>query len=441
MCGSLLDANKGRYVKTPFLNIRGKTIFWGWHVVFGAFLILAAGYGVRYSFGVFVRPVFVEYNWPMTIIQLGASINLVVYAFSCILAGWLLDRLPPRPVMTAGIILTSAGLILASRIETPLGLYLTYGVLVGAGTAGCGMVVVSVIVSRWFDRHKGLALGLSSMGIGIGTMLMAPLAGYIVKDFGWRSGFFSVGVLMLTAGLFICCTLMGKNSPEEMGLMTDGDPSAESRGSVSIPVNVSAEPSYKSVFRTMPFWLLVVCNTFAVMTVMMAFNCQIAHAVNRGIDPLRAAASVGIIGVTGSCGKLFFGWLCDRVKDAKHLAAAGFLTMAAGMFFLYRAESAGMLYAFALIYGFGYGSLAPIMPFLVSHRFGKRVFGSVYGLLIFFATGVGGSIGPVLGGYIFDRSGSYDTGWLLCISILVVVTALILALKRPAEPGSGSPMG
>lgn len=433
--------NQRQHVKTPFLNIRGKTIFWGWHVVFGAFLILAAGYGVRYSFGVFVRPVFVEYNWPMTIIQLGASINLIVYAFCCILAGWLLDRLPPRPVMMTGIVLTSAGLILAGRIETPLGLYLSYGVLVGAGTAGSGMVVVSVIVSRWFNRYKGLALGLSSMGIGIGTMLTAPLAGYIVKDFGWRSGFFSVGVLMLTAGLFICCTLMGKNSPEEMGLMPDGDPPAESRASVSIPVTISAKPSYEAVLRTMPFWLLVSCNTCAVMTVMMAFNCQIAHAVNRGIDPLQAAASVGIIGVTGSCGKLFFGWLCDRVKDAKYLAAAGFLIMAAGMLFLYRTESAGSLYTFALIYGFGYGSLAPIMPFLVSDRFEKRVFGSVYGLLIFFATGVGGSIGPVLGGYIFDRSGSYDTGWMICIAILVAAAALILALKRPAEPDSGPPIG
>lgn len=423
------------------MNIRAKAVFRGWYVVLGAFLILAAGYGVRYSFGVFVRPVFVEYDWPMAIIQLGASINLVVYALSCTLAGWLLDRFPPRPVMAAGIMLTSAGLIMAGQIKTPMGLYFSYGVLVGAGTAGCGMVVISVIVSRWFNRYKGLALGLASMGIGIGTMLMAPLAGYIVKDFGWRTGFFSMGALMLAAGLFICYTLMGKNSPEEMGLMPDGDRPAEKRETVSAPARVSVKPSYRAVLGTTPFWLLVCCNTCAVMTVMMVFNCQVAHAVNRGIDPLQAAAAVGIIGITGSCGKLFFGWLCDRVKDTKYLAASGFFIMAAGMFFLYKVESAGFLYTFALIYGFGYGSLAPVMPYFVSDLFEKRVFGSVYGLLIFFATGVGGSIGPVLGGYIFDRTASYDPGWMICIAVLVIVAAMILTLKRPDEPDSVSRAG
>ena len=166
------------------VRTKANAIFWGWYVVFGTFMLMVISYGVRYSFGVFVKPMFAEYNWPMTIIQLGASINLVTYAFSSILAGRLLDRFAPRWIMTAGILLTSAGLFLAGQVATPLGLYLSYGVLVGAGTAGCGMVVNSVTVAKWFNRYRGLAIGISSMGIGIGTMLMAPLAGDIVKHLG-----------------------------------------------------------------------------------------------------------------------------------------------------------------------------------------------------------------------------------------------------------------
>lgn len=411
------------------LRTKGNPIFWGWYVVFGTFMLMVITYGVRYSFGVFVKPMFAEYNWPMTIIQLGASINLITYALSSILAGRLLDRFPPRKIMIAGILLTSAGLFLASQAQTPLGLYLSYGVLVGAGTAGCGMVVNSVTVAKWFNRYRGLAIGISSMGIGIGTMLMAPLAGYIVKHFGWRSGFLSIGMLMLVVGILITYGFMGKSGPDQMGLLPDGDKPVSGGIPPGVSVSIAVKPSLKPVLITSQFWILVCCNILAVMTVMMTFNCQITYAINRGINDLEAAAALGLIGVTGSCGKLFFGWLCDRVRDAKYSASTGFIIMAMGTIFLYRAETVTMLYLFALLYGFGYGSMAPVMPYMISDRFDKQVFGSAYGLLIFFATGVGGSIGPVLGGYIFDKTGSYGPGWLICIATLLIVAALILTLK------------
>ena len=124
--------------------------------------------------------------------------------------------------MLVGIVATSSGLILASYITTPLGLYLSYGVLVGAGTAGCGMVVTSVTIGKWFSRYRGLAIGISSMGIGVGTMLVAPFAAFIVKGYGWRNGFLLIGLLMLVVGIFISFVFMGKEGPGQMGLSPDG---------------------------------------------------------------------------------------------------------------------------------------------------------------------------------------------------------------------------
>ncbi len=396
-------------------------------------MIMILTYGVRYSFGVFVKPMYVEYNWPMTVIQLGASINLVMYAVTCIFTGWLLDRVVPKWVMIAGIICTSLGLILASHVKTPMGLYLSYGVLVGSGTAGCGMVVNSVTVGKWFNRYRGLALGISSMGIGVGTMLMAPLAGYIVKHYGWRNGFLFIGMLLLIAGIFISSVFMGKSGPDQLGLLPDGD--KPDRGKVfplasKTPVE---KVSIKPVLKTVQFWLLVFCNVFAVMTVMMTFSCQVAYAINKGINALEAAAVIGVIGITGSFGKLFFGWFCDRGWDAKYSAFAGYIIMAVGLIFLLKFKTISGLYVFALIYGFGYGSMAPVMPYLISDRFGSRVFGSAYGLLIFFATGLGGAVGPILGGYIYDKTGSYGLGWQISIVALFMVAFSILALK-PKKP-------
>jgi MFS family permease len=412
---------------------KGNGIFWGWYVVFGSFTIMIISYGVRYSFGVFVKPMFVEYNWPMTIIQLGSSINLVMYACTGVFTGWLLDRFAPRWVMIAGILATSAGLILASYIKTPLGLYLSYGVLVGAGTAGCGMVVTSVALGKWFNRYRGLAIGISSMGIGVGTMLMAPLAGFIVKHYGWRNGFLSIGLLMFAVGIIISYVFMGKNEPSQIGLLPDGDIPGEVINRASGAMKLKDKTSLKLVVKTIQFWILVFCNVGAVMTVMMTFNLQIAYAIHNGINELEAAAALGIIGITGSCGKLFFGWFSDRVRDAKYAASAGFCIMAIGMLILYNAKTVWTLYGYALIYGFGYGSLAPVMPYMISDRFGRQTLGAAYGVLIFFATGLGGSVGPLLGGYIYDRTKSYDLGWLICMIALLIVAAAILALK-PKDP-------
>jgi MFS family permease len=219
-----------------------------------------------------------------------------------------------------------------------------------------------------------------------------------------------------------------------MGLLPDGDKPGEDLNPVSGAVQSRDKTSLKLVLKTIQFWILVFCNVFAVMTVMMTFNLQIVYAIHNGINELEAAAALGIIGISGSCGKFFFGWLSDRVRDAKYAASAGFFIMAIGMFILYHAHTVGVLYGYALIYGFGYGSLAPVMPYMISDRFGRQAMGAAYGVLIFFATGLGGSVGPILGGFIYDRTKSYDLGWLFCMIALLIVAVAILALK-PKDPG------
>ena len=162
-----------------------------------------------------------------------------------------------------------------------------------------------------------------------------------------------------------------------------------------------------------------------------------AYAVGNQIGKLEAAAAVGVIGLVSSGSKFFFGWLCDRVADAKYVAASGFFIMAIGMGLLMKADTALVLYLFAAIFGLGYGSMAPLMPYLTADRFGRQVLGAAYGMLIFFVAGVGGSLGPVIGGLIFDRTGSYMQAWLLDLISLLVISALILAMKPAAGKTAG----
>jgi MFS family permease len=413
----------------------GGALFWGWWVVIGAFLILSMNYGTRYCFGIFVKPMFSEYQWSVSIISMGASINLLMYSTGGIVTGWLLDRMAPKWIMTVGAVITAVGFIMTSFVRTPAQLYFSYGILCGLGSAGIGAVASTSPVGKWFIRKRGVAVGISSMGIGFGTMALTPIAGYIVKNYEWRHGFIFFGILVLLVGVAVSQILMGRRNPEVYGLRPDGDrPRDPALLGASPPSSQAPVVSILPVLRSLRFWILVICFSAAVMTAMMAFVHQVSYAINNDIDKIIAASSVGVIGIASIFGRYFFGWLSDRLQDAKYSAFLGFLVMAAGMSILIKAPSVRLLIVYAAVFGFGYGSLSTMMPVLVADRFGRYVLGTAYGWLLFFVGGVGGALGPLVGGLIYDSSGSYTYAWQFNIILLVTAAFVILALK-PRDTG------
>ncbi|MCJ7682778.1 MAG: hypothetical protein MUO68_00630, partial [Desulfobacteraceae bacterium] len=134
---------------------KGSRLFWGWFVVWGAFGMLSLTYGARYSFGVFVRPMFLEYGWPMWVISSAASVNLFVYAVTGIITGQLLDRIAPRWIMTSGAVIMAFGFVMAAFTTTPLGFCLSYWVSFGVGAGCAGVVVNGATVGKWFIRKRG----------------------------------------------------------------------------------------------------------------------------------------------------------------------------------------------------------------------------------------------------------------------------------------------
>lgn len=413
---------------------RIRNIYWGWFVVAGAFLVLSINYGARYCFGIFVKPMSADYQWSRSVISLGASINMFVYSACAIYIGRLLDKMAPRWIITAGAFLAALSLILTSFVKTPLQFYLVYGLLLGAGSACMGVVVCNPSVSKWFIRKRGLAIGITTMGISFGTILLTPIAGFLVKDYGWQSGFLFLGAVTFIIGVTLSQLLLGKTRPEAYGWLPDGESNpalvikipAEQHQPIKLPIAF--------ILKDARFWILGGCYSLVVMAMMTVFVHQVAYALDNHIEKLAAASSLGALGLAGFSGQFFFGWLSDRLKDAKYAASLGMVVMAVGMVILLNAATAKSLYLYALIFGFGYGSVAPMMPILAADRFGRDVMGSVYGLLTFLI-GIGGAVGPLLGGMIYDALGSYRYVWQLNLLTLAFVALVILALKkeRPAS--------
>ena len=417
----------------PEMNSKsGRGIFWGWYVVAGAFLLHAVGYGARYSFGIFVQPLTAENGWSRTVISLAASLNMLFFAAGGIVAGRLLDRIAPRWVASAGASVGALGFILSAFVDTPLSFYLAYGLLCGLGSSWTGVVVGNSSVGKWFVRRRGTAIGIASMGVSFGTMLMTPVVGWIVKEKGWQTGFLALGLTLLAAGVLIAQIFLGKTKPEAYGLCPDGvnDPPAGVAGESCGDPGHSAAIPLSVVMRDSRFWILSLCQGTAVMTLLMAFVHQVPYALDLGIDRLAAASSLGAIALAGFCGQLFFGSLSDRLPDPKYSAMLGYLVMAAGFAVLLSATSVEGLFAYALIFGFGYGCLGPLLPIIASGRFGRESIGSVYGVLNFFVAGVGGGLGPIIGGILYDALGSYRFVWALNIFLLLAASAGLTALKR-----------
>jgi MFS family permease len=407
-------------------------IFWGWYVVAGSFLLHAVSYGARYSFGIFVQPLTMENGWSRTVISLAASINMLFFAAGGIYAGRLLDRIAPRWIATAGACVGALGFILSAFASTPLTFYLAYGLLCGLGSSWTGIVVGNSSVGKWFVRKRGLAIGLASMGVSFGTMVMTPVVGWIVKDYGWQAGFIVMGLTLLLPGVLIAQVFLGRMKPEDYGLCPDGEqavPSVNCMAGCKVPETTVTAP-IREALRDSRFWVLSVCQGTAVMTVLMAFVHQVPYALDLGIDRIVAASSLGAIGLAGFCGQFFFGWVSDRLPDPKYSAVMGYGFMAAGLAVLLQVTTVEGLFAYALIFGFGYGCLGPILPIIASGRFGRERMGSVYGLLNFFVAGVGGALGPIVGGILYDALGSYRFVWTLDIALLLAAMAGMLALKR-----------
>jgi MFS family permease len=407
-------------------------IFLGWYVVAGAFLIMALSHGGRYCFGIFVQPLTDENGWSRSVVSLAASINLLVYALGGIGSGKLLDRIAPRWIATIGAAVGAAGFLLCSGAKTPLEFYFAYGLLCGFGSSWTGSVTMNTSVGKWFTRKRGLAIGISSMGISFGTITLTAATAYIVEHFSWKTGFLFIGLSLLIPGILIAQLLLRRTVPEAYGLTPDGDlPAAE--GNRGLPAGSAAGPpptSTGSIRGDSRFWILALCHGTAVMAALLAYVHQVPYAIDNGIEKIAAAASLSAMGFAGLLGQFLFGWISDRIGDPKYSAALGYLFMAAGMAILLQTRSVEMLFLYSVVFGFGVGSLGPLLPILTADRFGRQNMGSNFGFLNFFVVGLGGFLGPLVGGLVYDGTGSYRYAWGLNLVLLVIMAAIIATLKR-----------
>jgi MFS family permease len=398
-------------------------IFHGWFVVMAAFAVTFVGFGSAYTFSAFVEPLQRDFGASRGSVSLLFSLAGFLYFGLGVVSGPLADRFGSRRLAVAGMLLTGLGLAAASAARSLPEVYAAYGLGVGLGV-GCAYVPAIGAVQRWFVRRRGFASGLAVSGIGVGTLLMPPLATLLIATLGWRGAYLALGALAASVGGGLA--LLIENDPRHRGLGPDGDPPR--------PGAPPARPegaSVRAAIRSPRFISLYAACLICAFGVFVPFVHLVPYAQDHGIAPSSAVLLLGAIGIGSTAGRFFLGGLADRMGRRLSLLLM-FIGMAFALAIWVFATDFIALAVFAFVYGVFYGGWVAVLPGVVMDYFGGRNVSGIIGVL-YTSVAFGTLIGPSAAGFAFDLSHSY------ALPILFSAGANILAATIVAATSSAAP--
>jgi MFS family permease len=375
-----------------------------WRMVAAGFLATFTVFGIAYSFGAFFKPIAAQFGANRSATSTIFSITAGVSFLLAPLTGHLADRFGPRPIAAIGAVIIGLGLAATSQINHLWVAYITYGLGVGAAIACCYVPMIAA-VSGWFLAQRNTALGITASGIGVGTLVTAPIAAELIHRLGWRGAYQAMAIIA-TALLLICACLI--EAP---------------------PVELNApEFSARRIIRTRQFRLMYGgCMLWTVATT-IPFVFLPVYAQGIGVKAVAAAALVGFIGFASTAGRIGLGPLADRFGL---VVTFRYCILALGLCFglwLY-GKSYGMLVGFALVMGASYGGAVALMPAVVAELFGTRGLGVILGTL-YTGSAIGALAGPPFCGALIDRTGSYRPAILVTMCVTIAGYAILLPLEH-----------
>jgi len=403
-------------------------VFYGWWVALVAALglFLNTATIIVFSFGVFAKAMSQEFHSGRAKISLAFTIHNLTAALFVPLAGRLVDRYGPRRVLLPFTALF--GLILVSSrflSEAIWQLYLFYFAL-GLVSGGAGAMSYTDVISRWFDRHRGLALSVMMLGMGLGAIVMPSMAQQLVTTFGWRLAYSVFGLAVLLIPLPMLVAFL-KERPENMGLLPDG----AVKGPVSRQSAVNEIGlTLREAATTSAFWIIVCVLFLITASVHACFIHLPSLLTDRGSTAQLAALASSLLGVGLFVGRVGCGYLLDQFF-APRVAGLLFSTVAIGIAFLALSHTISSALIAALLVGLGIGAEVDIIAYLTSRYFGLRSYGAIFGS-IWAVFGVSGGLGAYLMGFGFDKTGSYvvPLSGFFCAAVLAVLLIMMLGPYR-----------
>ncbi|MYE45813.1 MAG: MFS transporter [Chloroflexi bacterium] len=407
----------------------GRTrIFYGWWIV-------AAGFGTHtingallfHAFGTYVVLLGDEFGWSRAALAGAFAMQRVESGLLGPAQGWMIDNWGPRRVMIAGMLIFGAGFMLLSRIDTIEGFYLAYLVIAVGASLGTHLGV-TVAVVHWFYRRRSWALALLMTGTAAGGLLQ-PVVVPALEEFGWRSGAFVSGLLVIAIGVPLAAAV--RHRPEDHGYQMDGGPGEGEAAYEAPPEEVNF--TTQQALRTRAFWFLALGHGMAALVIGVIFvHFQFYANASLGFTLSAGAFVILVMTVSTVVGQLGGGYLADRTNKRLMIVCA-LLAQAVSLVVLALANAYWMLIVFGILAGVGWGARVPAMQALRADYFGGKAFGRIMGfssLVIMF----GMIFGPVFAGVVYDVTGSYRGAFVVLAGAAVVGALFFWLAVKPSLP-------
>jgi MFS family permease len=415
-------------------------LYYGWVIVVVSFFTLFFTLGTRFSFGVFYVAILKEYGWGRAETAGAFSLAMLIHGFFAIVTGTLIDRFGPRALFPIGATFLAIGLAAASRINAIWHLYLFFGVVMAMGINTLSFAPHLSRIPKWFIRKGGLASGLVVGGTGVGTMVMVPVIQFMIDTIGWRSAFLTLAVITITV-VVPMTALFQRRSPEDVGQLPDGFVS-NSAGTLHLhpeeflkntgSCHLQQRWTLAAALSTEAFWWIALMNSCVGFAINMLLVHQAAHVVDGGYSTTLAALVVGLVGLLRWPGGVLSGFLSDRAGREIAYTLGSSASFVGVLLFLFARDTTSpwLIYGFVILYGLGSGSMGPIYAATTADLFPGNSFGRILGTLSI-GFGLGGALGPYVGGYFYDHVGSYTLSFLLgMLSIGLGVLGIWMAAPR-----------
>ena len=407
-----------------------KSLFLGWWVVFGSFLSNAM-YSVTglVAIGLFIEPMSSSLEWSVASISLGIALRQIAGTIIGPILGPRVDKTEPKKLFFLSTIVTGFSTITLGFITNVWFFYIVYGVIGAVAITGISNLVTGTVISKWFIKSRGRALGFSDLGSSVGVIILIPVINIIITTHSWELAWIFLGVLHLI--IMTPVSFLMKRQPEDYGLLPDNEASIKNNSTVTDIESGNAIWTAKEAIKTYQFWIIIIAFGLSNISVMAILSHQINHIVHQGFSSTQAALIISLWAIFAGFARVLFGFLLEKIS-VRYLSFIVMLGSALGTYFLLIGDSLGLLYCFAIIYGLFRGAIVLVSIIIWADYYGRSHLGAIRGLTTPFNI-ISLSVGPVFAGYFYDELGSYDMIFSVFIMLYIISGVLILFTKTPKK--------
>ncbi len=418
-------------------QMKKSKVFYGWWIVLSTNIICMLGFGVwLYAFGTFFEPMMKEFGWTRAQTSGAASLRSVEGGVAGPVVGWAVDRFGSRGVIIIGALISGLGFALMPFVNSLIGFYLIYGVVVSIGMSAMLYLPAFTVIAKWFVRRLSFAISILAIGAGLGGFICAPTAAWLIANYGWRFAFLVIGIAIWIVVIPLAFVI--KETPQDLGLLPDGDfpievesnnPQRKTAQATSSSTT-SMDYTLKQALYSSTFWIIAVTLFFQSMAHNVIFVHGVIALTDSGITYPKAAFAIGLLTLVSLIGRLVFGYLGDRI-DKRYLFSVAYFMIGAGVYTLIFADRMAIVYLFIALFGIGFGATIPLMASIRAEYFGRAALGKIQGFMSPI-TMLAGATGPVAAGYLFDTTGSYQLAFSV-IGTLPFIGGILILLARPVK--------